>query len=405
MTEPWHVFLTGGTEIPWALDEDLRQVREALAGDLRSRRLPGARVVHAAWPAAIASLPAGALAGKYVVCQADNPPSFYLATAEFAVAAQRVDLWLARSRESLRQFRLLGLPVALAPYSVDRSVFRPLADREGIRSSLGLSREDFVIGNFHRDTEGGDLAKPKRQKGPDLILGIARKLKARVPSLKVLLAGPRRHWLLRALRREGIPVIFAGRDPGDADDYPANVLTRQRMNELYQAMDCCVIASRWEGGPYAVLEALAAGTPVAGTPVGTIADVLPPECVFRDEDEAADILELHARSRMLAPACAAAAERCASTHGPENLRSALLDAYRDIPRGGASAQAATKSGAGWIAGKLWRKPAARHAGIDELRREIRASSPADAPWPWFPPEGDMAALKICASRIAAVRGT
>lgn len=407
MIDPWHVFLTGGTKIPWALDEDLRQVREALGRDLRARTLPSARVVHAAWPAAIASLPARALEGKFVVCQADNPPSFYLGTPEFAVAARRVDLWVARSREALRQFELLGLPAALVPYSVDRTVFRPVSDREGIRSSLGLAREDFVVGNFHRDTEGEDLAKPKRQKGPDVILGIAKQLRERVPSLKVLLAGPRRHWLLRALRREGVPVVFAGGEPGDADDYPANVLSRQRLNELYQAMDCCLIASRWEGGPYAVLESLASGTPVVGTPVGTIADVLPQECIFRTGPEAAGILEQHARSHVLVAPCAAAAKGCEATHGLDAQRAALLAAYGNVPRGGVAPSASAKSALGWIAGKLWRTPAARHESIDAIRGEIRtvARPPADAPWPWFTPEGDLAALKRSAAQIAAVRGT
>lgn len=409
MSRHWHVHLMGNSKVPWALDEDLRQLKEALAPRAQFCSLPRARIVHAAWPASIAALPDAALRGKFVICQADNPPSFYLATREFAAAAKRVDLWVARSQEALCQFRLLQLPVALAPYCVDRSIFRPLSDRSQLRRSLGIMDDDFVIGNFHRDSEGADLTKPKRQKGPDVLLRIARDLKARVPALKVLLAGPRRHWLLDALRREDVPVIFVGKEPGEADDYPSNVLRRERLNELYQAMDCCVISSRWEGGPHAVLESLAAGVPVVGTPVGMVPDVLPPSCVFRTATEAVDLLSRHAKSRSLDNPCAAAAESCERSHGVESLRASLEKIYHPLPTGNAGFRSAVTTASALAAQKVRRTPAPPHPGIEALRAEVvqadAQNAPRESPWPWFPPEGSLEDLKNCAVHIAAVRGT
>ena len=75
---------------------------------------------------------------------------------------------------------------------------------------------------------------PKMQKGPDLFLEIARGLRERVPALVVLLAGPRRHWLRRALEQAGLRVVFHGKDTGDADDYEVNILTREELNRLYE---------------------------------------------------------------------------------------------------------------------------------------------------------------------------
>jgi glycosyltransferase involved in cell wall biosynthesis len=178
MTQRWHIHLAGWLPIAWALDEDLRQTKMALAGDADWSSFSSAKIIHAAWPAAISALPEAALRGKLIICQADNPPSFYLGTREFCVAAERTHHWVARSSEARSQFELLGLPVIQAPYTVDRNIFRPLPERSGIRRSLGLSDNAFVIGNFHRDSEGENLRKPKLQKGPDIFLQIARRVRA-----------------------------------------------------------------------------------------------------------------------------------------------------------------------------------------------------------------------------------
>jgi glycosyltransferase involved in cell wall biosynthesis len=290
---PW-VHLAGWQKIAWALDEDLRWARAALDSDVTFCALPRARVVLAAWWPAVEALGPAALRGKFVACFADNPPAFYLTRPGFAAVADRVDLWIARTTEARDQFLALGLPVALAPYVVDPEIFRPL-DRGPIRRGLGLPDAAFVVGNFHRDTEGSDLTRPKAQKGADLFLEIVRDLHRRVPATRVLLAGPRRHWLLGALESFGVPVTFAGERPGAGDDYARNILDRPALNRLYQALDACLISSRWEGGPYSVLEAALAGRPVISTPVGTARDLLPAGDLFRTVPEAVDRLEALAR--------------------------------------------------------------------------------------------------------------
>lgn len=406
MSERWHVYLTGGQKIAWALDEDLWWVKWALGGYCQWASLPQARIVHAAWPAGVNAIPWAALRGKTVVCQADNPPAFYLGVEGFAEAVAKVGLWIARTSEALAQFRCLGLPVVLVPYCVDHAVFRRLSNREEIRRSLGIAEEDFVIGNFHRDSEGSDLAKPKRQKGPDILLEVAKELNRCIPHLVVLLAGPRRHWLLRALRAEGIRVVFAGDEPGDADDYKKNILPRKRLNELYQVLDVCVIGSRWEGGPYSVLEALAAGTAVISTPVGTSRDVLSDECRFTNVEEAVNLLERHAKERSLAEFCRVAAEGAARTHSPEALKTALLAAYETLPAGGVPFLDAVSSAKGLLVGRLCRQaenPSTHiaeivgrvHGRVAEIGRFEGAIDYRD--------DGTLESLENCAAQIVAAR--
>jgi len=400
----WHVCLSGWLDVPWALDEDLSWVKRSLSGTCVWSSLPFARILHAAWPIAIGGLPAGALKGKYVVCQADNPPSFYLGTREFEHVVPRVDLWIARSQEAVAQFRLLGLPVAFVPYAVDPAIFRPLDNASEIRHALGIPQEAFVIGNFHRDSEGGDLAKPKKQKGPDLFLEIARRLHARVPETVVLLAGPRRHWLLRALRAAGVPTVFAGEEPGEEDDYRRNILPRSRLNELYQALDVCLVSSRWEGGPYSVLEALAAGRDVVSTPVGVARDVLPPECLCSSVDDAVQILTDRARGGSPGPLCREAARRAAKSHGPGAVRDAYLAVYEKLPRGGVSMTSALGSAFHAAASRLGvRKPSGLPQDGEWLR-EIKAhAAEADTGIIEFSLDSDRRELFRTAASIRTLR--
>lgn len=362
----WHVHFAGGERVKWALDEDLRHAKEALGNDAVFTGLPAARIVHFAWWLGVLTSGRQALAGKTVVCFADNPPSFYLTQPQFLSAARRVDLWVARTREAHAQFRTLGLPVAQAPYCVDEDVFRPLPDRESLRAQIDLPRDAFVIGNFHRDSDGSNLASPKRQKGADIFLAIAKRLHARLPRTMVLLAGPRRHWLRTELSAAGVPCRFVGAVQDD-DDYAVNILPRTRLNELYQALDVCVISSRWEGGPHSTLEALFAGRPVISTPVGISRDCLPGGCLFQTVDEAVSKLEHHAAERTLDQPTESARITAGQANSRSALRGKLLEVYAALPRGGETLVRASRAAAWDLAG--------RAAGMLRERRED------------FPPDG------------------
>ena len=405
MNKRWNICLTGWQKIGWALDEDLRHVQAALEGRVNWVSIPRARIVISAWPAALLRIPPSALNGKSVVCLADNPPSFYLTTEGFDDAAARVDLWVARTHEALDQFRALDLPVALVPYHVEETVFQPLSQRSLLRSGLGIGEEAFVIGNFHRDSEGADLTKPKIQKGPDLLLEIARRLHPVVPGFTVLLAGPRRHWLMEALRRDGIATVFAGMESGDQDDYPQNILPKERLNELYQVLDVALISSRWEGGPYTALEAVLAGCPLISTPVGTAREVLPKERLFEEPDSGAAKIKELASGGGRGASEIQLREKVLVSHGATALRAPLLEAMQYFPEGGVSVLECLRSLIGLIGLRRQHQVHKRIEGLQCAVRELARKEPPRIQSFW-PAGGSLQDLLECsATIIRAKQGT
>lgn len=277
--------LTSGDGSGWAIDEDARLVRQALAGIATETSITRAAVVHSPFWMGLASHAPSVLARRFVIANADNPPFFYLTQPAFAWAQRMVDLWVARSTEALEQFRLLGLKAVHIPYAIDERLFFPISDRSSIRTSLGIPEGRYVIANFHRDSEGSDLSKPKLQKAPELLVLICRKLLAAGAPIHVLLAGPRRHWIRQALREANIPFTFVGKEVS-GDDFGLNILPREELNRLTNACDLYLIPSRWEGGPQSAMEAAACRTKILSIPLGVARDILEPQSLFETTPEA-----------------------------------------------------------------------------------------------------------------------
>jgi glycosyltransferase involved in cell wall biosynthesis len=326
------VFFSAGDGSGWAIDEDLRLIRASIAGLAEEVSLPHARVVHSPFWVGLGMHDPAVLARRFVVAHADNPPFFYLTQPEFLMAQKLVRLWVARSREALQQFQLLGLPACLIPYAIDPALFFPLSvdERRSVRCALGLPPDSYVIGNFHRDSEGGDLTRPKLQKAPELLVAICRKLKAAGANIHVLLAGPRRHYIRNALLEAGIPFTFAGKAGIDGDDLRENILPRARLNELYNACDVHVIPSRWEGGPQSVMECAAARVKTLSTPVGVACDILEPESLFHTASEAAERVLCDIRSRVLEPTIPLQHARWEAHHTLPVMRNHLRELYSGL---------------------------------------------------------------------------
>jgi len=145
------------------------------------------------------------------------------------------------------------------PIGIDTSVFRPRtpASRVDARRALGLPESAFVVGSFQKDGVGwGDGLDPKLIKGPDILLEVAKLVRERVPELVVLLTGPSRGYVRAGLERLGIPYRHVL-----LPDVAA-------VAQAYEAIDVCLVTSRDEGGPRAVLEAMATGVPLVTTRVG-----------------------------------------------------------------------------------------------------------------------------------------
>ncbi len=126
--------------------------------------------------------------------------------------------------------------------------------REAVRCELGLTERDLVVGAMGRLTP---------QKGIDLLLLAAEETLPDYRRAHLLIwgDGPERRaleTLARRLRLSRVRFLGACAEPWQA----------------YAAMDVFCTLSRWEAGPYAVLEAMACGLPVLASDVAGHVDYI-----------------------------------------------------------------------------------------------------------------------------------
>jgi glycosyltransferase involved in cell wall biosynthesis len=153
------------------------------------------------------------------------------------------------------------------PIGIDVEAFSPRTPerREAARRAFDLPAEAFVVGSFQKDGVGwGDGLEPKLIKGPDVLVEAVARARARIPELVVLLTGPSRGYVRAGLERSGVPYRHAMLPDVDS------------VARAYDAIDVCLVASRDEGGPRAVLESMAIGVPLVTTRVGQAADLVEP---------------------------------------------------------------------------------------------------------------------------------
>jgi glycosyltransferase involved in cell wall biosynthesis len=184
-------------------------------------------------------------------------PEFDRAYETLQRNAARIDRVQVTHDEMLELVVAAGIPaerVFKIPIGVDLEHFQVGAERDG---------SAFVIGSFLKDGVGMDDGfEPKLLKGPDVLVAVVSRLREVIPELSVLLTGPARGYVRRELARLGVPhrhVLLSSRD---------------ELARAYQEVDVCLVTSRQEGGPKAVLEAMASGVPVVSTRVGQASELV-----------------------------------------------------------------------------------------------------------------------------------
>ncbi len=329
--------LTGGDGFGWALDEDLRVMRDALPAHVDLAELKDADVVYAPWWEGLMQCGLPALVGKRVLCGLDNPIFHWITRPRFRAVKDMVGLWVGHSSQALAQAAAVGLPARLVPYGFQPSVFHPAnaqqPDRAALRRQLGLPEHAYIIGNFQRDTEGGDLRRLKVQKAPDVFAEVMRVLHGRGLPVHVLLAGPRRHWLRQKLEEYGVPYSYVGRVAA-GDDIKLNLLPREELGRLYRAIDLYLLTSRWEGGPYALLEAASTGCKIVSTRVGLAEDLLEPASLCDDLDQMAAVIAADIQDNHLAAAAGIQYRRALDDFTNDGIKphvAALFAALHEVP--------------------------------------------------------------------------
>jgi len=177
----------------------------------------------------------------------------------------RVQVTSSAMQELILETGIAAEKLHRIPIGIDTEAFRPRTSesRAVARQALGLPESAFVVGSFQKDGVGwGDGLEPKLIKGPDVLLAVAEGLREEVPELVFLLTGPSRGYVRAGLERLGVPYRHALLPSVDA------------VSQAYEAIDACIVTSRDEGGPRAVLEAMATGVPLVTTRVGQALDLV-----------------------------------------------------------------------------------------------------------------------------------
>lgn len=285
------VFIFGQDVSGWSIDSD-REYTELFLNDLGikvTKNLIFANVIHAVWWNILLSSKYYPLRFKKIIAVVTN--DIDVSSSEFLRAKKIVDMWIAPNLRVLERLEKKDVNVRYQPFYVDENIFFKLnKDKEVLAKELGLDydmfRDKFIIGSFQRDSLGENLNEPKPQKGPDILIEILERTFEYHKNIILLLAGPRRHWIINECNKLGIPYYYYGKDPKDSDDIYFNILDKKTMNKLYNFIDLYIVSSRNEGGPKAILESSLAKKMIISTKVGLADDFLHSWCLYNNPDEA-----------------------------------------------------------------------------------------------------------------------
>ena len=188
---------------------------------------------------------------------------------EFQYRDNFVDAYHVPNKTTHNHIRqLTKKPILTVPFWFDSSIWHPI-DKTNSRKELGIKEDEFIIGSFQRDTEGG-TGLPKLEKGPDLFCDLIKKIKDEglVQNPRVLLGGWRRSYVIDRLKKMNIDYTYF------------ELVPLETIKKMYASCDLYVVSSRYEGGPQAVLEASAMNVPIISRDVGIAKSVLSPSCVM-----------------------------------------------------------------------------------------------------------------------------
>lgn len=168
------------------------------------------------------------------------------------LAFRRGVVAVAVAEEVARSFRKLygREPAATIPNGIDTAAFVRPGARRSWRSAHGFSDDDLLVVS---------VARLDEQKNPLGLIEAFRRAFRDDPRRHLLLAGEGR-LSAAAQRAAGRRVHLLG--------------VRSDVPELLAASDIFALASRWEGCPISVMEAMAAGLPVVAAAVGGVPEVV-----------------------------------------------------------------------------------------------------------------------------------
>lgn len=273
---------------------------------------------------------------KPIVGAVNNHPTRLVGWPGFIRTAHQYMYLVPQSSLATADMQRLGLACpGRARIATDAESYTAIKSDEPelvrFRRRIGIPEDVYLIGLLQRDSEGRDLAVPKRQKGPDIFLALMILLQKQLSGKKihVLLGGPRRHWIRSAFEQHAVPYTFVGKEIL-VDDYPENILDKKTMCLLYNLLDLYVIPTRWEGAPRQVFDVLECGRKIISTPVGIVPDILPPECIFDSLTRGAAIIRQDMEYGFLEQFIEPGRSKIENFHSIESVGREWEKVYRDV---------------------------------------------------------------------------
>lgn len=246
-----------------------------------------------------------------------------------------VDFWIAPNSIIYKYLKKKGKPVAKIPFYASPETFHVLRrSKEAIVSELGIPHGVIkgrrLIGSFQRDTLE-DLKKPKWHKNPDRLVRMCGRLDP--AKYLLVIAGPRRHYLVRECRQKNIPYLYVGDESvidNSVDDLQQHNFSEKTMNVMYNLVDVYVVSSDSESGPKGIIEAALTDTMVVSTRVGMAEDLLPDTLLY-DDDVSDSFLDLLLGTNTEAEQVAKKANRKITEHlAPESYRQYYTEALKRV---------------------------------------------------------------------------
>lgn len=229
---------------------------------------------------------------------------------------RRVDFWITISREIAKRISERGIPagsIRVVYNGVDTSVLRRVPKAEA-RAALGLPADAYIIGNIGRISF--------HQKNQGLI---AEAMAAHPPAF----AGTLVAFVGEGEDEAALRTLLASRGLGDR----STILPFQEdVSLVYSSLDMLLIASKVEGMPLVMLEAMHFGLPIVSSDVDGMREVLPAEWRYPSGDALAlAACVAAARGSDQAERCARNREILSRDFSPEGMGRAFLAALEDSP--------------------------------------------------------------------------
>lgn len=219
-----------------------------------------------------------------IITTATNDIRYY--EKNLAFLENFVDVWISPSNRIYNFLENRKNKVQLIPFFVDHIIFHEIdKTREEICKDLSIDHKilvhKLIIGSFQRDSLYNRLDKQKWQKDPEFLVNLIEKLKNK--NILLLLAGPRRHYIVNECKKRKIPFYYFGNEAylvNNTDDILVNNHSEEIINKLYNLCDVYIVSSKIEGGPKAIFEASLTKTLIFSTDVGFAKEYIHKDLIF-----------------------------------------------------------------------------------------------------------------------------